>query len=119
MRRESSNACAVDSRGSPVTARARPAEEGAVTTEQMRQGFAEDAALYVGQPVIVRWGYGLGFRASGPGTIAKINRKSVQVRLTAPVTAPSGAPWPAGFVLTGIPRFASDAWQPEFCVEPQ
>jgi hypothetical protein len=91
--------------------------------EQFRALMAQDAALRVGQPVTVRWGYGLGFRARGTGTIVKLSPKSVQVQISAAVPSPSDPAregWPAGFVLKGIPRvdLTSRNWNHWNCVEP-
>jgi len=91
-----------------------------MTTDSLREILAADDVLSVGMPVRVRWGYGLGFRAEGTGTITKLYDKSVRVKLAAPVTGPSGGEgWPAGFELRGIPR-ARDLfrWNPEHCVVP-
>mgnify|MGYP001609477333 FL=1 len=70
----------------------------------IRAQLAFEATLTVGMPVIVRWGYGLGFRAEGPGVIAKINPKSMQVTLTEDVPFEGKPSWLKGFTLTGIPR---------------
>lgn len=64
--------------------------------------------LHLGQPVLVAWGYGSGFRAMGRGTIQKINRRSVRVRLTEPVASPFDdksshtACWPIGQTITVV-----------------
>jgi len=91
--------------------------------ERFRTLMAQDAALHMGQPVTVRWGYGLGFRTHGTGTIVKLSPKSVQVQISAAVPSPSDPAregWPAGFVLKGIPRvdFTSRNWNHWNCVEP-
>ena len=70
----------------------------------------EDAQLYIGQAVTVQWGYGLGFTARGIGRITKLNAKSVRVRLDADVMHDGRLGWPAGFELTGIPRFLTARW---------
>ena len=92
-----------------------------MTGAEYREGLERDAALAVGQSVTVYWGYGLGFRAHGPGKVVKVNRKSVQVVLTENVPDPvcDSYQWAAGLVLKGIPRFTNDLWQAgENCVEP-
>lgn len=75
----------------------------------VRKLLDEDRALRVSQPVRVRWGYGLGFRAEGRGRIAAQYPKSVRVELLVNVPNPSGTGigWPKGFVLKGIPRFSA------------
>jgi hypothetical protein len=79
-----------------------------------------DRSIKVGMPVRVRWGYGLSFRAEGVGEIVKVFRGSVQVKLTNPVPSPRGGqPWPAGFVLKGIPRFMGNNWNFWNSVEPR
>jgi hypothetical protein len=76
---------------------------------EIRKLLDEDRALRVGQPVRVRWGYGLGFRAEGRGRIAALYPKTVRVELLEGVPNPSGTGigWPKGFVLKGIPRFSA------------
>ena len=77
-----------------------------MTPDEIKKMMEIDKRLTVGIPVTVRWGYGLGFRAEGKGTIVKVYDKSVQVRLSEPVQYQPGKDgWPAGFVLKGIPRF--------------
>ena len=88
-----------------------------MTATEYKAGLTEDAALCVGRPVIVRWGYGSGFRAQGRGEIITLYAKSVRVRLLEDVRGPGGsAGWPAGFVLHGIPRFTNERWHGEHCV---
>lgn len=87
-----------------------------MSPDEFRAELEADRALSLGQHVTVRWGYGSGFRARGRGVIVRLSRLSVQVALTAPVLAPhacGGTPWPAGYVLTGIPRFGSERWHAE------
>lgn len=91
--------------------------------QRYRLLMEHDTLLRIGQPVTVRWGYGLGFRATGTGTVVKLSPKSVQVRLLTAVQSPSDPHregWPAGFVLKGIPRFnlTSRTWNYWNCVEP-
>lgn len=77
--------------------------------------------LRPGSRVVVRWGYGFGFRARGRGVIGRIYRKSFQVQLSHDVASPTpgGIPWRRGFVVKGVPRqIAWDRWHPDFCVEP-
>lgn len=58
-------------------------------------------SLTIGQPVVVAWGYGSGFRAMGRARILKINKHSVRVALTERVPCPSGADsWPIGQELS-------------------
>lgn len=76
--------------------------------------------LVVGDRVRARWGYGLGFRASGAAKIVRINEKSFRVRLTADVASPhpyGGVGWIIGQELR-IPRGISSEWHPEHGVEP-
>lgn len=80
-----------------------------------------EARLTKGDPVIVRWGFGLGFRAEGRGTIAAVFAKSFRVRLTETVPSPYRPHdgWPAGFVLRGIPRIINGReWNEAHCVVP-
>lgn len=63
-----------------------------------------DAHLTIGQRVLVRWGYGSGFRAEGHGVITKLFRKSCRVRLDSDVNFNGGIGWKAGFELKSIPR---------------
>ncbi len=80
-----------------------------MTADEVRTLLEEDRTLQVGQPVLVRWGYGLGFRAEGRGRIAALFPKSVRVELLQEVPNPSGTGigWPKGFILRGIPRFTA------------
>lgn len=76
----------------------------------------------VGQKVRVYWGYGLGFRVDGLGTITRVFAKSVRVQLDEPVADPYDADgkigWPAGLELKGIPRTNNPNWRRyENCVE--
>jgi len=82
--------------------------------ETWKHWSEQDAQLRAGRRVKVYWGYGLGFRAEGIGTITRVFAKSVRVKLDEEVAAPyGGEPWPAGFELMGIPRFglANDQWK--------
>lgn len=89
---------------------------------EVRKLLDEDRALRVGQPVRVRWDYGLGFRAEGRGRIAALYPRSVRVELLEDVPNPSGTGigWPKGFVLKGIPRFGAfnRTWDRWNSVEP-
>jgi hypothetical protein len=78
----------------------------------------QDRSLRVGQEVLVRWGYGGGFRAHGRGVITKLYDKSVRVKLLEDVMHGGTIGWPAGFVLKGIPRFGTREWVPESSVTP-
>ena len=92
-----------------------------MTPETYQKLNEMDAALVVGMRVKVRWGYGLGFRAQGIGTITKIFPKSVRVKLTEPTSpiADNALGWPAGFELKGIPRISNfSAWDTWNSVEP-
>lgn len=84
------------------------------TRDRWREAVEIDRMLRVGLRVRVFWGWGLGFRAEGEGTVVAINRKSVQVKLERSVThhrgTGAGSCWPAGFVLKGIPRLQNDRW---------
>jgi hypothetical protein len=86
----------------------------------MFEGLSWERTLCVGAPVLVCWGYGLGFRAWGVGTIAALYPKSVRVRLAEAVPSPiGGAGWPEGHVLKGIPRrVAWDRWHALNAVHP-
>ena len=63
-----------------------------------------DKELIVGQKVLVRWGYGSGFRAEGCGTITKLFRKSCRVRLDNDVKLNGTVGWKADVELKSIPR---------------
>lgn len=67
----------------------------------------QDDSLKVGTPVLVRWGYGLSFRAEAKGMIVKVFEKSVQVKLDHDVLSPMSDKigWNSGFILKGIPRY--------------
>ena len=80
-----------------------------------------DGELSIGETVMVRWGYGSGFRASGRGVIVKLHPKSLHVKLDHPVMHNNKVGWEAGFVLTGIPRCRYDTlarWNDEHGVFP-
>ncbi len=89
---------------------------------QVQQLLNEDRALTMGQPIVVRWGYGLGFRAHGRGRIVALYPKSLRVELLEDVPTPSGTGigWRQGFVLKGIPRFGgfNPTWNTWNCVMP-
>lgn len=87
-------------------------------SELVKQALAADRALRIGDPVIVRWGYGLGFRASGRGVVVSIFPHSLRVRLTEAVSSSRGHTWPAGFVFMQIPRFGTARWQHGLCATP-
>lgn len=79
----------------------------------------QDKSLKVGTKVRVYWGYGLGFRAKGIGTITKLYDKSVRVRLDEPAYLGKSC-WPAGYELKGIPRYSvlECKWHPDNRVVP-
>ena len=65
----------------------------------------DDNVLTPGLNVIVRWGYGLGFRVEGKGIITKVFEKSVRVKLEEDVIFGDKIGWHKGFELKGIPRY--------------
>jgi hypothetical protein len=90
-----------------------------MTHLEYRTAAQQDQSLYVGQPVLVRWGYGLGFRVEGHGTIERLYEKSVRVRLSHDVRINDHVGWNKGFVLQGIPRLiAIERWNTNHCVIP-
>lgn len=77
-----------------------------MTPTQTYDPISFGRALTIGQPVIVAWGYGSGFRAMGCGTVEKLNRRTVRVTLTEPVASPfSDDPaqsWRVGHIITVV-----------------
>jgi len=63
-----------------------------------------EESLNPGDEVLVRWGYGGGFRAEGKARVVRVNRKSFRVELTEDVRPhwlKEG--WPMGWSLS-VPR---------------
>ncbi len=75
--------------------------------EAYKKLVSDDANLEVGKEVIVRWGYGAGFRAQANGVITKIYPKSVRVKIIHDVPFGDTIGWKEGFELKGIPRYQS------------
>ena len=73
-----------------------------MTASQLYDAMAFGRSLRVGQSVMVAWGYGSGFRALGRGEIVRLNRRTVRVRLTESVPAPSGDPWTPGTEISVV-----------------
>lgn len=67
-----------------------------------------EESLLADARVIVRWGYGSGFRVEGSAVVLRFNRCSVRVRLLVPARN-SWSVWPAGTEIT-VPRVGAANW---------
>lgn len=75
-----------------------------------------ESKLQPGDAVRVRWGYGSGFRATGPARVVRVNSSSVRIELLELVAGLNGN-WPRGQSFS-VPRANSERWNEWLQVEP-